>query len=293
MTMINNPIYNILENLGVCSKEYLIPYYPHVRDDKSITVFLCQKTKSIFLSGKSKKEKISAISEYWKLDSIEEILGVNFNDDNRRYNQYKDLVYNKDYMDIGSGLGGSLDSFKKIAKKIICIEPGPSKEYLEGAKGYSVLDDVKSAQDNSYDFVTLFHVFEHIEDPVEMLTDIHKKLRSGGRAVLEIPHAKDFLLSFLDCDEFKSFTFWSDHLVLYTRDTLRPLIEKSPFKSSYKIVSYQRYPLANHLYWLARGKPGGHKKWNYLSEGNINEEYNKLLFSLDMSDTLIIHLYKE
>jgi hypothetical protein len=101
-----------------------------------------------------------------------------------------------------------------------------------------------------------------------------------------VPHAKDFLISFLDLDVFKSFTFWSEHLILHTRDSLKIFLESAGF-SNICIKSYQRYPLANHLHWLAKGKPGGHIVWDYLRTAELDTAYANMLAKIDISDTLI------
>jgi hypothetical protein len=42
----------------------------------------------------------------------------------------------------------------------------------------------------------------------------------------------------------------------------------------------QRYPLSNHLYWLAKGMPGGQKKWIFLNNNRLNIEYENQLASV-------------
>jgi len=288
----NNPVFKLLENLGVCSLEELSSYHPTVRDTPDISVLQCRNTEALFLSDKAPKKNYSTLLDYWKVDSVDKILDINFEDDNRRFNQYKRYAAKRRYMDVGSGVGGVLSLFSTVASEVVSVEPGPSREYLVD-KGFKVYTDIDDAEEEGYDFISLFHVFEHLEDPIGMLFSIHKKLAPKGRAILEVPHAKDFLLSFLNCESFKKFTFWSDHLVLHTRQTLQAILRETPFSNSYTIESYQRHPVSNHLYWLSKGKPGGHKRWDFLSSNALDEHYSKALYSIDASDTLIINLYKE
>ena len=49
----------------------------------------------------------------------------------------------------------------------------------------------------------------------------------------------------------------------------------------------QRYPLANHLYWLAAGLPGGHVKWSDISSKELNDAYEKELIKLGKTDTIL------
>jgi hypothetical protein len=111
-------------------------------------------------------------------------------------------------------------------------------------------------------------------------------LKIGGKIIVEVPHAKDFLIDFLNLETFKAFTFWSEHLILHTRASLETFLQESGFKNIV-IKGFQRYPLANHLYWLSQGKPGGHQHWHYLTTKELDKGYADMLASLDKTDTLI------
>ena len=110
---------------------------------------------------------------------------------------------------------------------------------------------------------------------------------SGGRILIEVPHANDFLLSFVNCEDFKQFTLWSQHLVLHTRDSLRKTL-KFVGLEKIQIEGVQRYPLSNHLNWLANGKAGGHKSpLSSLDSDVLFEAYSNSLARIDATDTLV------
>ena len=152
--------------------------------------------------------------------------------------------------------------------------------------GYQVYRDLQDVRDNDFDVVTLFHVFEHLTQPLEFLRRIREILKPGGKIVIEVPHAKDFLLSTLDWEAFKAFTSWSEHLILHTRRSLTIFLQEAGFHEI-TVSGYQRYSLANHLYWLAKGKPGGHAVWKHLRSQLLELSYGDLLESIDQTDTLI------
>jgi hypothetical protein len=104
--------------------------------------------------------------------------------------------------------------------------------------------------------------------------------------VVEVPHALDALLSLYEVEAFKDFTYWSCHLFLFTENTLRSALEKAGFLHV-NVEYVQRYPLANHLYWLAKGKPGGHKVWALLGAPGVDAEYAAKLAELRVTDTLV------
>jgi hypothetical protein len=129
-------------------------------------------------------------------------------------------------------------------------------------------------------------VFEHLIDPLDVLQKAYGKLKVGGKLIIEVPHANDFLFSFLDLEEFKKFTFWSEHLVLHNRSSLTAFLNKANFQNPV-ISGFQRYNLANHLHWLKEKKPSGHILWSMLSTDQLDTAYSNMLQKLDRTDTLI------
>ena len=53
------------------------------------------------------------------------------------------------------------------------------------------------------------------------------------------------------------------------------------------VQGFQRYPLANHMYWLEQGKPGGQNAWSFLQDEPTDSSYANLLEKLGATDTLI------
>ena len=55
-----------------------------------------------------------------------------------------------------------------------------------------------------------------------------------------------------------------------------------------EISGIQRYPLSNHLYWLAHQKPGGHlSSLAEIDSSALDKAYTASLARLDRNDTLI------
>lgn len=125
--------------------------------------------------------------------------------------------------------------------------------------------------------LVLFHVLEHLPDPLTTLAALKKKMVSSGTFIFEVPHANDFLISVAKNEHFKQFTLWSQHLILHTRDSLTRMLKYVGLKKI-KIDYVQRYPLSNHLNWLANGKPGGHTSdFSIIDNDNLNETYSYFL----------------
>jgi SAM-dependent methyltransferase len=149
---------------------------------------------------------------------------------------------------------------------------------------FGSIDEIPS--DLRLDIVSLFHVFEHLSKPLEYLKKIKSTLKKSGKIIIEVPHANDALISLFDLKEFKDFTFWSEHLILHTRNSLELYLKAAGF-TNIIISGFQRYPLANHLHWLSKKKSGGHVTMAYLQSQNLNSAYADILNSIDKTDTLI------
>jgi uncharacterized C2H2 Zn-finger protein len=285
-----NGIQSLLGDLGISDEKSIIPFYPKVRDRDDISVLKCQKSGVIFLS-RADHMNISHYEttkdfKYWSAQDRNMAILNGQEDSKRRAEQFKNIITGKKWMDVGTGAGGILDLLSLNASATLAVEPQESARKYLTELGYSVYPSVDEVPCNDIEVATLFHVFEHLTDPVGTIEKLRAKMARGAKIVIEVPHAKDFLISFLAVDAFKAFTFWSEHLILHTRDSLRIFLEKAGF-SNIAIKSYQRYPLANHLYWLARGKPGGHIVWDHLRTSMLDTSYGDMLAQLDITDTLI------
>ena len=211
-------------------------------------------------------------------------------DDERRYRFTEKMIENKSILDFGCGAGGFLLRAKKAAKQVYGVELEKAvRDTLvkEGVKCYTSLADI-----GRVDVITLFHVLEHLEDPLSYLAEFKKHLEPDGYILIEVPNADDALLSLYQNVNFADFTYWSCHLYLYTLATLRRLAKKAGFKVGF-IKQIQRYSLANHLYWLSRGKPGGHYTWSFMENSELDQRYGEMLANLGIADTIIAKLEVE
>jgi len=207
-------------------------------------------------------------------------------DDHRRCEQFGELISGKIWLDVGTGLGGILDLLSPQASQTLAVEPQAFPRECLKKLGYQVYRGIDDVPDRTIEAVTLFHVLEHFTEPLQTLRKIRDAMKPGGKIIVEVPHANDALLSLYGCEAFKAFTFWSEHLILHTRQSLKVFLEAAGFHGV-TLSGFQRYPLANHLYWLAKGKPGGHDVWKHLTSQPVDLAYGALLNNADQTDTLI------
>jgi SAM-dependent methyltransferase len=203
-------------------------------------------------------------------------------DDMRRAEQFNYLTNGKTILDFGCGNGGYLRYAKAYEKYGLEIDDD-ARAYCKENRQIVFFD---LDEDFVFDVITMFHVIEHIKDPIALLAELGNHLNPKGRIIIETPNSDDALITLYDCKDFKEFTYWSKHPFLYNHRTIMAVADKAGFNTR-SVQQYQRYPLSNHLYWLSHGKPGGHAIWNF-----DNNEYAGTLASMGKCDTIIASLEK-
>jgi 2-polyprenyl-3-methyl-5-hydroxy-6-metoxy-1,4-benzoquinol methylase len=204
-----------------------------------------------------------------------------------RVNKYKDLFRHKKILDYGCGLAGFISVMQRYCN-IFGYEVDPSWRRVNSQVSNLMYNEIEEIPDNEFDYITFFHVLEHLKSPRKVLKSIASKLKADGKFIIEVPNADDALLSLYDCEAFQNFTYWSCHLYLFNQYNLQMMLEQAGFKV-YSIVQTQRYPLSNHLYWLAHGKPNGHKIWHHIE----CPEYEQQLAKMGKCDTLVAWVGKK
>jgi len=275
----------------LCKGNKVIKRYGLVRDNPQIQVLECVSCGLVFLSSFSHINR-----GFYESSRMHKGKKVNINmwlrgadrDDQRRYRWLRVLMENKMVLDFGCGAGGFLLRAKEVAQFVAGVELEKDLTVHFKKSGIKVFTDLEAIE-GRYDIITLFHVLEHLPDPIFTLKKLSKKLNKDGQLIIEVPNADDALLSLYNSVDFANSTYWSCHLFSFTNSTLLMLIKKTGLKVNY-VKQIQRYSLANHLHWLAKGEPDGHKKWHFIDSEELNAAYEKQLFSIGSSDTLIASL---
>ncbi len=269
-----------------------------VRDNPELGVLECVSCGLVFLSSFGHvKNGFYESSEMHgkKIPDTKAWLKETDVDDQRRFQYLKSVLPNCKLLDFGCGAGGFLLRAREKAAAAFGIElESQLKNHFQNNNltvFKSLSDTPENISKEGYDIITMFHVLEHLSDPKLVLSELSKMLTENGRIIVEVPNANDALLTLYNNEPFSNFTYWSCHLFLYTMKTLQMLFDQVNLKVNY-IKQIQRYPLSNHLYWLANGKPGGHKKWNFLDSPELYAVYEKQLAVLGKCDTIIASISK-
>lgn len=284
-------IFQTLEQLGLTSKQSRVLYNDRTRDVENLKVWKDSISGVIFIDDFYTGDETYVDGGYRDDKAVELKTGkpdFEFtNDAQRRFKSNLKFVAGKKIADFGCGSGDFLKLVNPFCESVIGIEL--QQNYVDdlNAVGISCTNNLESIEDGSLDVIVSFHVIEHLPNPLDTLALLKRKVVSGGIVLIEVPHANDFLLNAVACEEFKQFTLWSQHLVLHTRESLRKMLEFVGLKEI-QIEGVQRYPLSNHLHWLAEGKAGGHKSpLSSLDTDILFDAYQNSLARIDATDTLV------
>ncbi len=133
------------------------------------------------------------------------------------------------WMDVGCDHGFFLDDARRYGYDVVGVEPSRQARNYALNIGLQAYGDV-SETTGEFDIVSMWHVLEHISDPAAMLDSLKEKMVKGATLCIRVPDAGGFWSRVL---RDKWIWFQSHHHVVhYTSDTLRRIVERSGFEVS-------------------------------------------------------------
>ena len=199
--------------------------------------------------------------------------------------RFKEL-YTKEtrLLEIGCASGFFLSEVRENVKTATGVEL--TKEYVKYAvgRGLDVRESLDEITDDSYDLIFMFHVLEHIDDPVKYLKELKRRLSRSGNLIIEVPNVEDILVSIYKIKPHLDFYWEIAHNYYFSKTTLGKVLEDAGYQ--YEIFPLQRYDLSNHMYWMITGKPGGQGNFNAVFSHSLLEEYEKNLKERFLCDTI-------
>ena len=94
-------------------------------------------------------------------------------------------------LDIGCGCGDFILACKERGWEVVGAEQAASPIFdrlEELGLDIVAVEGLARLPGASFDAITLWHVFEHLADPVALLEEIHRLLKPGGRLLIEVPN---------------------------------------------------------------------------------------------------------
>lgn len=192
----------------------------------------------------------------------------------------KTLIYGKPerHLDIGASSGILLETFKQAyGCESVGIEPGIAyREFAErqGLEMNPSIDSLLEQEPIRFDFISIIHVLEHLENPLETLLTIRNELLiENGYLLIEVPN-----FYFHDSYELA-------HLTCFTPHTLIEMVKKAGYQILFTNThGLPRSSLLNlYITLLARPEPEAKDKQNIIPDCFVREKrrmgflYRKLI----------------
>ncbi len=130
-------------------------------------------------------------------------------------------------LEIGCGLGHFLALCRDAGAHVQGVElDGLYADYAEREHGLPIVRNHIERVDfeRLFDVIALFHVVEHLEDPIELLLSLHRLLGPDGRLLIEVPNLAGPWR--VPPSEF----FRVEHLFNFTFETLSQLLRRAGFE---------------------------------------------------------------
>jgi 2-polyprenyl-3-methyl-5-hydroxy-6-metoxy-1,4-benzoquinol methylase len=151
-------------------------------------------------------------------------------------NKFKEYsMGNNTVLEIGCAAGYFLEAIKREGNNnVYGLEI--SKEAAEFAKNkFNIniigdnIDSVGEKYNNFFDSIFMFHVLEHLKDPILSLEKIYRFLKPGGILIIEVPNAKSF--DVIASSRIRKEVFHAPyHLFAFNSNNIEKIIEKQGFK---------------------------------------------------------------
>lgn len=252
----------------LCKSENITKKDRKLRDAVGIHIFECIDCGLIFLDKQITDNEFYKNGGMFKnfkesVASLTSGFNVKEKDLKRNISHIRSIcnVKNSNILDFGSGYGNFLIELKNDNPKYIAgIEIENNVERIYKDHDIDLFTDISEVNDNYFDIVTLFYCLSYIKEPIELLEKIMKKLKKGGKIIIETPNANDALISLYKNNGFLNFTYHACMLYCFTADNLRYMAKYLGLNIDF-IKFIQRYPISNTMYWLNNNLPSGQSKW--------------------------------
>ncbi len=188
-------------------------------------------------------------------------------------------------LEIGSSSGAFVASVSPFVKSAAGVEPARvHRQWAKDKLGAELVEKLEDLGSRRFDRIVLFHVLEHVRQPVEFTKRLLALLAPSGKLVVEVPSASDALITLYKVPAYPIFYYQNAHLWYFTADTLTRVAQAAGGKA--EITGVQRYDLSNHLRWLETGKPGGMGFYKNVFPPATDQAYRESLVRAGRADTL-------
>ena len=243
------------------------------------------KTSPIPSSLEKYYESKDYISHHQDSNSIKERIykfAQSFNLNYKRNLLAKETFHNAKVLDYGCGAGEFLKHIENDVQTF-GYEPNDAARNFaqQKTKKTKFVNQITDIDDNSLDVITLWHVFEHIENQEEILKIFSQKLKADGTLIIAVPNCTSY-----DAKHYKEFWAAYDvprHIFHFSKKGMEKLMNNENWKldkikplhlDSYYISILSEKYKKNPLFWIFGGIHGAISNFKALKTG----EFSSLIY---------------
>lgn len=205
-----------------------------------------------------------------------------FNLDFKRKILIKEIERHQKVLDYGCGAGEFI-KFIENDFETFGFEPNENARNFakQKAKKTTFISDLNEIENESLEAITLWHVFEHIENQKDILKIFHNKLKNNGLLIIAVPNYTSY-----DGQKYKEFWAAYDvprHIWHFSKNGMLKLMNNENWKvekikpmllDSYYISILSEKYKKNPLFWFFGGIHGAISNFKALKTG----EFSSLIY---------------
>ncbi len=144
---------------------------------------------------------------------------------------FRHVPRNVRVLDIGCGIGATLAYHRNRDCEAFGMEADGNVQAIAKRHGLNIqqgIFDGSQFESNSFDYVTLDQVAEHVTDPLALMRGVARVLKPGGKVVITTPNSDSFGARFFG----RRWLNWHTpyHIQFYTRRSLKRVAEAAGLK---------------------------------------------------------------
>lgn len=174
-----------------CGSSQLLLHNPAVWHRPDIQVYRCEKCDLVYLYPMITEEEEKAFYANYdehvraRLDNPQKLLDAALPEAERRLSYIRGLIHSKmRILEIGSATGAFLNLIRNDVREVVGVEPSTAHTSHMATLGLSYISDIDElnmVNREKFNGVAMFHVLEHIRNPLAYLKVLREVyLAEGG-----------------------------------------------------------------------------------------------------------------
>ncbi|GAB5555965.1 MAG: methyltransferase domain-containing protein [Schleiferiaceae bacterium] len=267
-----------LKKCPLCGSEHFeleLEVKDHMTSKETFSIQKCTDCDFLFTSPRPEMDKIGA---YYESDDYishsntkKSLFDMAYHMvRNRAIKQKEKLAFSRvssrgKLLDYGCGTGEFLGHAQTKGWTTLGVEPSPraaqQAQENQNLKVVSPDDFISDDSISGFDVITMWHVLEHLDDPVEKLKMFNKRLNEGGSLIVAVPNYESL-------DAVKYGSYWAAwdtpiHFSHFSKKTMKDAASRSgfavdkiinmPFDSYYVSLLSEKYKGGNPISAMLTG----------------------------------------